>query len=54
MSTVQVPVLFRTLGYSGMFVMAGVFALLGVIVSILVPGNIQYEREDKRKGDFKL
>ena len=48
------PVLFRTLGYSGMFVMAGVSALLGVTVSILVPGNIQYEREDKRKGDSKL
>ena len=46
--------LFRTLGYSGMFVMAGVFALLGVTVSILVPGNIQYERESKRKGDSKL
>ena len=48
------PVLFRTLGYSGMFVMAGVFSLLGVIVSFLVPRNIQYEREDKGKGDSKL
>ena len=44
----QVPVLFQALGYSGMFTMAGVFALLGVLVTTLVPANIQYVREDKQ------
>ena len=44
----QVELLFLTLGYPGMFAMAGVFSLLGVLVTTLVPANIQYVREDKR------
>ena len=40
--------LFRTLGYSGMFVMAGGFSLLGVLVTFCVPEDIKYERENKR------
>ena len=29
------------LGYSGMFVMAGVFGLLGIIVTCFMPQNIR-------------
>ena len=41
--------LFQALGYSGMFTMAGVFALLGVLVTSLVPAHIQHHREEKRE-----
>ena len=43
------PVLFQALGYSGMFTMAGVFALLGVLVTSLVPAHIHHHREEKRE-----
>ena len=42
------PVLFQALGYSGMFTMAGGFALLGVLVTSLVPAHIHHHREEKR------
>ena len=45
----QVPVLFQALGYSGMFTMAGVFALLGVLVTSLVPAHLQHHREERRE-----
>ena len=31
------------MGYSGMFVMAGVFGLLGIIVTCFMPQDIRYE-----------
>ena len=45
----QVELLFLRLGYPGMFAMAGVFALLGVLVTSLVPAHIHHHREEKRE-----
>ena len=39
----QIPVLFDIMGYSGMFVMAGVFGLLGILVTCFMPQDIRYE-----------
>ena len=45
----QVDVLFDLLGYSGMFLIAGGAAAAGLVVTLLMNGNINYERENKRK-----
>jgi len=44
----QIPALFAVMGYSGMFVMAGVFGLLGILVTCFMPQDISYERKNKR------
>ena len=36
----QIPALFDLMGYSGMFVMAGVFGLLGIFVTCFMPQDI--------------
>ena len=48
--TSQVDVLFHLLGYSGMFLMAGAAAASGLLVTVFMAGDIQYERERKRAG----
>ena len=39
----QIPALFEAMGYSGMFVMAGVFGLLGIFVTCFMPQDIRYD-----------
>lgn len=39
----QIPALFDLMGYSGMFVMAGVFGLLGILVTCFMPQDIRCE-----------
>ena len=39
----QIPALFDLMGYSGMFVMAGVFGLLGIFVTCFMPQDIRCE-----------
>ena len=49
-SLCQVEVLFHLLGYSGMFLMAGATALSGLLVTVFMGADIQYERERKQAG----
>ena len=45
----QVETLFHLLNYSGMFLLAGGTAASGLVVTLLMAGNISGEREKKRK-----
>ena len=45
----QVSIIFHLLGYSGMFLMAGAGAATGLVVTLLMSGDIEYERENKAK-----
>ena len=46
----QVDVLFHLLGYSGMFLMAGAAAALGLLVTVFMAADIKYERENKNRS----
>jgi len=45
----QVDIIFDKMGYSGMFLMAGATAAAGLVVTLLMNGNINYVRENKKR-----
>ena len=45
----QVETLFHLLNYSGMFLLAGGTAASGLVVTLLMEGNIKRERQERSK-----